>query len=149
MRQTRAARLRCVIDAKRRMFDIPDDTGAGIPSNDPDWPAVEHFCHEVAHALLLRLRLRDSLPKRISAALTIRHDPLFSDMNEVQAFAVVIAALRRLGVPAKQAVMVDALTVQVGHTMAAAAPRYWKKFQATKRCQRAVERLVALFEEKQ
>lgn len=94
-------------------IEFPDD--GVVPLEDPRLEAVEHVCHELAHALLLGIpviRKHTVLSDRIEVALR-ELDGEAAECNEALCFVVERAVLPELGIEVEEAALYDALLVQV------------------------------------
>lgn len=104
-----------------------------VPFENPEATYLEHVCHEMAHAVLLGLEFGPQLSDRVEAAvdrLRTSYGIEASELNETQAFAVVMGVFDVLGVPYDRADMFEANRMQV-HYMRESIADVWSNFRCT------------------
>jgi hypothetical protein len=144
---------------------VPTEGDDIVPCGDYRASCVEHVCHELAHALLLRLPLEGkNLSGLIGALLDKQSDrrshlPAHhrngwsaNETNEIHTFAVTIMAMRMMGFEIDEVdgvlTFADACEVQTGGPrvkIMQAFACYWQ----TKRCETLAKRIVREFKKLQ
>lgn len=128
-----------------------------VPCRDHRVSVVEHACHEMGHALLLGLLPGPSLAYRIGLALSskpIRRSSYAqhrrvgwgaNETNEIQTFAITIAAMTLMGFECVVEVFAEACEVQVGGSKKDIIKAI-RSFERTRRCLRLAKRIVREFQ---
>jgi len=125
-------------------LDALEGEDALITFPDERMSVVEHVCHELAHAYLLKIRFEIGLSTRVANRLADYDD--LGALNEVKTFSVVIGVLQKLDIPVHDGDMRDALHAQVNKNT---WPQFmihkvWRGFETTTTHFRAVRRISRL-----
>lgn len=129
-------------------------TSGMLSVDDGRLARVEHVCHELGHAVLLGIGLGPKLEDRVEAELKTDWASKLArvhigrwtraELNEVQTFAVEMAAMEALGFELDYGVFEGMCLGQVFGTREIVRAE-WDAFRSTKRCQRLAQRIVAVF----
>jgi len=145
-------------------LNMPPEGDDIVPCGDYQSSCVEHACHELSHALLLGLPLKENLAKSITTKLEEhphrgshlsvhrRNGWGANETNEIHTFAITIMAMRMMGFEIDDVdgvlTFAEACEVQTGGDrveIVYAFARYWQ----TKRCEQLATRIVREFKKHQ
>jgi hypothetical protein len=123
--------------------------GGNIYFRDPRLSGIEHVCHEIAHAVLLKIRIRNG--SCLSAAVGEHMNSLHfcgqghvARRNEIETFSVVRGVLRRLGIQLDRKAMIDEACQQT-YWPRWRVVAHWRRFDYTRIRRAAVARIYTVF----
>lgn len=141
-----AVYLRAQRIAQEYDLEVLQEDDIIVPMGDLRKERIEHILHELAHGALLGLLYGPRLAERVSRRVQALGSA-DADQNEVETYAVVMAALDRLRLSYDPQVMYEALQPVLGTEPAQEQVQgLWDDFGVTVPCVRAVDRVISLFE---
>lgn len=155
--QVNVAEMYCIVQEMDKAWTLKTSPRGEeiIPCDDYRVGAIEHCCHELAHAVLLEVSFGPHLADRVGQASrslvgveTSKYNDHWdaSETNEVETFAVSIEALTAMGFTCEFAVFVEACEVQVNGGSRENIAKAIKAFMRTYQCRQSAMKIVETFE---